>query len=465
MADLVEHLRALLGDAAISDAANVSGSPFGGRGLGNPRVVLRPKTTAEIAAALRLCHEARQSVVPWGGRTGLVEGARADGAVALSLERMNRIEEIDTNGATMTVEAGCILQTVCEAAEEKDMFFPLDLGARGSATIGGNIATNAGGNRVIRYGMMRELVLGIEAVLADGTILSSLNHLIKNNAGYDLKQLFIGSEGTLGVVTRAVLRLRPKPLTQNMAFLAVDEFASLPRILRNVERGLGGTLSAFEVLWEDFYTLVTTPPANGRTPVPHGHPYYVLIESLGGDPEDDANRFERALAAELENGDIADAAIAKSKAECDRLWALRDDVMQVVRNYPIFTFDVSLRIGDMESFVADVRADLLARWPAATMMVFGHLGDGNLHLIPGVGDCSPEAHHAVEDIIYGRLRRCGGSVSAEHGIGLEKRAYLTYSRTPEEIAVMRTLKHALDPHDILNPGKIFGEMPAAAAAE
>ena len=414
---------------------------------------MRPRSTAEVAAILKLCHAERQPVVPWGGQTGLVDGTYAEGAIAVSLARMNRIEEIDRAGATMTVEAGCVLQTVCEAADAEGLFFPLDLGARGSATIGGNIATNAGGNRVIRYGMMRELVLGLEVVLADGTIVSSLNHLIKNNAGYDLKQIFIGSEGTLGIVTRAVLRLRPKPVTQNMALLAVDRFEQLPRVLRSLERGLGGMLSAFEVMWEDFYRLVTTPPAHGRPPLPYGHAYYVLVEALGGDPDGDADRFERMLSSELEQGDAADATIAKSKAECDRLWALRDDVLQVARNAPIFTFDVSLKIADMDAYVNAVRASLRARWPAATMMVFGHLGDGNLHVIPGVGDGSRATRKAVEEIVYGTLK--GGSVSAEHGIGLEKRDYLSCSRAPEEIALMRTLKRALDPNGILNPGKVF----------
>ncbi|MBI3676194.1 MAG: FAD-binding oxidoreductase [Proteobacteria bacterium] len=423
--------------------------------LGTPIAILRPKSTQEVSACLRLCHEARQAVVPWGGRTGLVGGASSDGAIALSLERMNRIEDIDVEGATMTVEAGAVLQTVCETAETNGLFFPLDLGARGSATIGGNISTNAGGNRVIRYGMMRDLVLGIEAVLADGTVVSSLNRLIKNNAGYDLKQLFIGSEGTLGVVTRAVLRLRPKPKSQNMAFLAVDDFAHLVRILRNVESGLGGTLSAFEVMWDDFYSLVTTPPAQGRPPVPHGHPFYVLIEALGGGQDDDAARFEGVLSAELESGSIADAVLAKSKTECARFWALRDDVGQVLRNGPVFTFDVSLKIADMDSYAREVRAALLARWPNATLMVFGHLGDGNLHLIAGVGESGRLAHEAVEHIVYEPLRALGGSVSAEHGIGLEKRPYLSYSRGADEIALMRTLKLALDPQNILNPGKVL----------
>ncbi|HLJ53257.1 MAG TPA: FAD-binding oxidoreductase [Rhizomicrobium sp.] len=455
MIDLVPELKRMLGDNAVTEGEEAASSGLGRGRLGVPIAIVKPATTAEVACVLRLCHGAGQPVVPWGGLTGLVEGARSDGAIALSLQRMNHIEEIDQEGATMTVEAGCVLQTVCEAADAKGLFFPLDLGARGSATIGGNISTNAGGNRVLRYGMMRELVLGLEVVLADGTVMSSLNHLIKNNAGYDLKHAFIGSEGTLGVVTRAVLRLRPKPVSQNMALLAVDAFAHIPRILRNLERGFGGTLSAFEVMWQDFYKLVTTPPAKGRPPVPHGHAYYILIEALGGDQEEDAARFERVLAAELENGEIADAAIAKSKDECARLWGLRDDVMQVGQNAPIFTFDVSLTLGKTESYIAEVRDALKARWPAMTLMVFGHLGDGNLHLIPGVGDASPEAHRAVEEIIYGALRRRDGSVSAEHGIGLEKRDYLSYSRNADEIQLMRSLKKAFDPKNILNPGKIF----------
>ncbi|HUJ04091.1 MAG TPA: FAD-binding oxidoreductase, partial [Rhizomicrobium sp.] len=400
------------------------------------------------------------AVVPWGGRTGLVEGTLADGAIALSLERMNAILDIDTDGATMTVEAGRVLQTVCEAADGKGLFFPLDLGARGSATIGGNISTNAGGNRVIRYGMMRELVLGLEAVLADGTVVSSLNHLIKNNAGYDLKQLFIGSEGTLGVVTQAVLRLRPKPVSQNVALVALDDFAHLPRLLRDVERGLGGTLSAFEVMWGDFYRLVTTPPAQGKPPLPQDHKYYVLIEALGGDEVGDGERFERVLMAELEKSEIADAVIAKSKAECGRIWGLRDDVLQAWRIAPVFTFDVSIPIGKMEAYVDEVSRALAARWPESKVMIFGHMGDGNLHFIAGVGDGTNEVRHEVEHIIYSPLEPRGGSVSAEHGIGLEKREYLALSRNAHEIALMQKLKRTLDPKNILNPGKIFLEEAA-----
>ncbi|HEX7776433.1 MAG TPA: FAD-binding oxidoreductase [Parvibaculum sp.] len=468
MDDLIAKLKAALGPGGVLEGEDAVAKAQGGWSrLGTPRAVLRPASTEEVSNILKLCHAAGESVVPWGGKTGLVEGGEADGHLALSLERMNKIEEIDVVGGTATVQAGCVLQTVCEAVDAKGALFPLDLGARGSATIGGNISTNAGGNRVIRYGMARDLVLGLEAVLADGTVMTSMNHLIKNNAGYDLKQLFIGSEGTLGVVTRAVLRLRPKPMSQDTAFVAVAEFAQLSKFLRHMERALGGTLSAFEVMWDDFYKLVTTEPAKGKPPLDYGHPYYVLVESMGGDQEADSARFEAALMAALEAGEVADAVIAKNQAERNQMWSLRDDVEQLVRNWPIFTFDVSLKIADMDSYIAEVREGLKAKWPAHTLMVFGHLGDGNLHVIPGtIPDHSPESRKAVEAVVYGALRKRGGSVSAEHGIGLEKRPYLGWSRSPQEVALMRVLKQALDPKGILNPGKVFEPAaPHAKAAE
>ncbi|MEQ8326126.1 FAD-binding oxidoreductase [Parvibaculum sp.] len=465
--DLIKKLKAALGDAGVLTGKDAEEKAVGGWSkLGIPAAVLRPASTEEVSKALKLCHAAGEGVVPWGGKTGLVEGGEADGHVALSLERMNRIEEIDTLGGTMSVQAGCVLQTVCEAAEAKGLIFPLDLGARGSATIGGNISTNAGGNRVIRYGMTRDMVLGLEAVLADGTVMTSMNKLIKNNAGYDLKQMFIGSEGTLGVVTRAVLRVWPKPLSQDTGFVAVDSFEALPKFLRHMERALGGTLSAFEVMWEDFYKLVTMEPAKGKPVLDHGHPYYVLVESMGGDQEADSARFEAAMMEALEAGEISDAVIAKSQAERDAMWALRDDVGQVVHTYPMFTFDVSLKLADMESYIAEVKKGLAAKWPESSLMVFGHLGDGNLHVIPGrFPDANPETRRGVEAIVYGELRDRQGSVSAEHGIGLEKRPYLDWSRSAEEVALMHLLKRTLDPKNILNPGKVLEPVPTAKAAE
>lgn len=453
---LVAELEAALGpDAVFAGEAALEKAQGAWMRLGSPRAVVFPRSTEEVSAVLKVAHRLGAPVVPWGGKTGLAGGAAADDAIALSLEKMNRIEEIDVASATMTVEAGCILQVACEAAEAQGLLLPLDLGARGSATIGGNISTNAGGNRVVRYGMMRDMVLGLEVVLADGTVVSSMNRLMKNNTGYDLKQFFIGAEGTLGVVTRAVLRLRSAPLSQNTAYVATDDFDSIPRLLRTLESALGGALSAFEVMWPAFYALVTTPPANGAPPLPYGHSYYVLVEALGGDEAADAERFERVLGQAMEDGLIVDAVIAKSQAERAKMWALRDDVGQVNRKGPAITFDVSLRIADMPAYVAEIDGKLRARWPNVDNYVFGHLGDGNLHVLVWTGESGPEVKKAVEAIVYGPLKAIGGSVSAEHGIGLHKKAYLALTRSEAEIALMRTLKRALDPKGILNPGKIL----------
>jgi FAD/FMN-containing dehydrogenase len=453
MRALLEELTALLGPAGVltgEDATEKAFTPWGN--LGTPMAVVRPGCTPQVAGVLAIAGKHGVAVSAWGGKTGLVEGTYADGILALSLERMNAVEVVDRSASTMTVQAGCVLQTACEAAEAAGMLLPLDMGSRGSATVGGAISTNAGGNRVLRFGMMRDMLLGVEAVLPDGRVVSAMKPLIKNNTGYDLKHIFCGSEGTLGIVTRAVLRLRPAPVSQSTALVAVPEFACLAKLLRNVEARLGGTLSAFEVMWPEFYELVTTSPAQGQPILPHGHPFYVLIEAMGSDEAEDATRFERVLGDALEQGLVVDAVVAKSRAEAGRIWALRDDVGQMARLWPMFTFDVSLRIADMEEYVAGVRAALTARWPAARLVVFGHLGDGNLHLVAGVGDAG--ARHAVEEIVYGPLARIDGSISAEHGIGLQKRAYLGYSRSAEELDVMRALKHAFDPKGMLNPGKV-----------
>lgn len=418
------------------------------------RLLVRPKTSDQIAAVLKLCNSAGRAVVTAGGLTGLVHGADTSPEdVMLSLERMNAIEEIDSVQRIAVVQAGVTLQALQEAAEQHGMSFPMDLGARGSATLGGNASTNAGGNRVIRYGMTRALVLGLEVVLADGRVVSMMNRMIKNNAGYDLKHMFIGAEGTLGVITRLVLRLSEKPQSQSVALVAVDSFDALTGLLKHMGQALGGTLSAFEVMWREFYELVTTPPAASQPPLSGGHPYYVLIESLGADQQHDSARFIAALEAASEKELVADAAIAQSQRECAAIWAMRDDVAQVRRYGPRITFDISLPITAMEDYVAGVRRAIAEHWPDHHCWVFGHLGDGNLHVVVRV----PEAEQnrpVVERIVYEPLARIGGSVSAEHGIGLEKKPYLHLSRNAEEIALMRTLKQTLDPNNILNPGKI-----------
>ena len=459
MNHLLNQVQEIVGPSGMllgEDVASRSDSwpPMGGC---QAKAIIRPASTEEVSKILKLCHAAGQAVVTHGGLTGLVGGARADkDDIVISLERMNHIEPVDTINRTVTLEAGVLLQRIQEAAEEAGLLFPLDLGARGSATIGGNISTNAGGNSVIRYGMIRDQLLGVEAVLADGTIISSLKGVIKNNTGYDLKQLFIGSEGTLGIVTRAVLRLRPLPRSRNTALVAINHFDHLGRFLRDMDSALGGTLSAFEVMWNDFYRLIVGDGDNHGQPLQSSHGFYVLIESTGGHEEADKSRFEGALEKALEQELMVDAVIAQSKQQREDLWAIRDDIEGLVKGlFPPITFDISLGIAQMDDYVEEVRQQLTERWPDSRMVVFGHLGDGNIHLVLTIGSLEENEVHAVETIVYEALGRRQGVISAEHGIGLEKREYLKHSRSTEEIALMKTIKQALDPKGILNPGKIF----------
>ncbi len=445
------------GGVLLGDDVSIRADSWPPTGSCQAKAIIRPANTSEVSEVLKLCHAMGQTVVTHGGLTGLVGGARTSGNdIVLSLERMNRIEPVDAVNRTVTVEAGVVLQKVHEAAEEAGLLFPLDLGARGSCTIGGNISTNAGGNSVIRYGMMREQLLGVEAVLADGTVISSLKNVIKNNTGYDLKQLFIGSEGTLGIVTRAVLRLRPLPRSCNTALVAIDRFEQVAGFLRAMDSALGGTLSAFEVLWNDFYQTLTGDGSKHPPPLSPAHKFYVLIESTGGHQESDKVRFEDALEEAFESELIVDAVIAQSKKQREDLWAIRDDIEGMTRKmFPPIIFDVSLGIPQMDGYVDEVRSRLAARWPESRMVAFGHIGDGNIHLVVTVGSLEADQVHAVESIIYETLGRCHGVISAEHGIGLEKRAYLKHSRSEVEISLMKTLKQALDPKAILNPGRIF----------
>tara|TARA_R110002110_G_scaffold415765_3_gene655323 strand:- start:92776 stop:94152 length:1377 start_codon:yes stop_codon:yes gene_type:complete len=457
--DIVESLRALVGDKAVLDAQEVAERSAGVWRPDNLQAaaLVRPKTTEEVSRVLRWCNENEVAVVTHGGLTGLVHGAdAAPTEVILSLELMRNIEEINPVQRTATVQAGVTLQALQEAVEEQHMIFPLDLGARGTATMGGTAATNAGGNRVIRYGMVRDMILGLEVVLADGTVLTSLNHLIKNNAGYDLRQLFIGSEGTLGVITRLVLRLREEPVTRNMAFVGLESFTQVSAFLKHMDRALGGTLSAFEAMWHDFYQLVTSPPAQGKPPISQEYPFYVLVESQGADRELDTDRFNKAMESAYEAGLIVDAAISQSEADCESFWALRDDVEQVMHLGIPMIFDISLPIEEMEAYIDGLRVALDASIDDNRLWVFGHLGDGNLHVAVMVPtDDYLRLRPEVEAMVYEPLRSFSGSVSAEHGIGLEKKPYLDVSRSPVELAVMRTIKQSLDTRGILNPGKIF----------
>jgi FAD/FMN-containing dehydrogenase len=420
-----------------------------------PLAVLRPSSTAEVARALALCHAAGIPVVTQGGRTGLVQSHLPQpGEIVLSLERMNAIERIDADAGMATVQAGVVLQALQERLDAAGLMFPLDLGARGSCTIGGNISTNAGGNRVIRYGMTRELVVGLEAVLADGTVLDGLKPVIKNNTGIDLKHLFIGSEGVLGVVTRAVLRLVPRPAERTVALCALADFAGVRALLRRARERLGGELTAFEAMWDSYFAraarLVSKAP-----PLAPGHPYYVLIETSSAQAGGAAG-LEALLHGVLADGLALDAVIAKSGAENDALWQLRDLSVEVSRTlWPAVPFDVSLPIADMETFVAQLQQAVRAVDARCDNVVYGHLGDGNLHISVHCPPERPEAELLIEQAVYGLVGSHGGSISAEHGIGVSKREFLPHSRSPAEIAAMHALKNALDPKHLLNRGRII----------
>ncbi|GGX34958.1 FAD-linked oxidase [Pigmentiphaga litoralis] len=454
---LIEDLRALLGDEAV-----LTGDAVTGRSAGAFRpdaltayALVRPKTTVEVAEVMKRCAAVGQAVVTHGGLTGLVRGADASpDELILSMERMTRIEGIDVAGRTMTVEAGVTLQQIQEAAAAVDLYYGVDYGARGTATIGGGIATNAGGNRVIRFGMTRASVLGLEAVLADGRVISSMNTMMKNNSGYDLKQLFIGSEGTLGVVTRAVIRLHEMPASQCTALVAATDFDAVVRLLKHMDRKLGGQLAAFELMWQAYFDLVSTPPAQGRSPFAERYPFYVLLESLGADQEADSVRFMQALEDAMADGLIVDATVAQSLDQRDALWRMRDSVEEMFKFGKSFNYDVSLPVSEMRAYADGVSAAAQANWPQGRCWIFGHMGDGNLHVSFSVGDGSDATKHRIDEIVYGPLAAFRGAVSAEHGIGLDKRAWLGVSRTDEELALMRQLKDFLDPQGLLNPGKV-----------
>ena len=456
---VLEDLQAFLPKNAFLVDEDVSNRKAGGLHTEEAiqaEIIVRPESTEEVSKILSVCNQAGQPVIVHGGLTGLVYGTRTSAdQLILSLERMNSIEEIDPVGRTLTCQSGVTLQNIQEKAESENMIFPLDLGARGSCSIGGNISTNAGGNRVIRYGMTRDSVLGIEAVTSDGTILSSMNRMIKNNAGYDLKQLFIGTEGTLGIVTRCVLRLREAPISQNTALVGIEDFPSIVKFLKHIDSGLGGNMSAFEVMWKEFYEMVTNSLDEKSLPLKKNIPYYVLVESMGSDQVKDEEHFESLLQKALEDSVIVDAVLAKSEKERKALWAFRDDVEKQAQYGPTVMFDVSLPINEMEEYVSKVDLNLQKHWKEFHHIVWGHLADGNLHLVVGTGNLESDTIQKIENSVYEPLERIGGSISAEHGIGLEKKPYLHLSRSEAEINYMKALKDTFDPKGILNPGLIF----------
>lgn len=413
-----------------------------------------PSTTDEIAAVLKACNDARQAVLTHGGLTNAVTAVEPSITDwVLSTEKMSDIVEIDKVGSFAVVEAGAVLQNVQEAVADEGLRFPLDLGARGSCTIGGNVATNAGGINVLRYGMMRNLVLGLEAVMADGTIVSSMNRMLKNNAGYDTKQHFIGTEGSLGVVSRAVLRLFPQPASRQNALVAMNSFDDVIALLGHVQSRLAGSLSAFEVVWGDHYHAVTQ---DGwlRAPLARDYPYYAVFQAEGDDPAVDEQRFETVLEEALEKGFMVDAVIPKSESEVQDIWRVREDFDAILEPAPCYLYDVSLPIRNMEAYVDEVKRRVSSCWKNGRCFTLGHVADGNLHFF--ILPCEEgDNHHASNRCVYEALQEYGGSVSAEHGIGVEKLRWLPHSKSKAEIDLMRLQKRSMDPNNILNPGRIF----------
>lgn len=454
---LLEELRAVLDAEGLLTDAAISGRYLPRRPTEKPIAVVRPKSTAEVSAVMKLCHAARQPIVPQGGNSGLVNGSVAKAReMILSLERMDAIEGVNADNRTMTVDAGVVLMNAQSHADENGFLLPLDMGSRGEATIGGMVATNAGGYQVVRYGMTRESVLGLEAVLADGTVISAMNSVIKNNAGIDIKHLFIGSEGLLGIVTRAVLRLRAKQDSVLTALVAVDRNEAVPALLRHLERRLSGTLTCFEIMWRDYDDFVRQYSPHLPSPLKAGSPYYIIVEAAGSDAAADRVHFTRVIAETRKLKLAADSFIAKDEEERANLWAIREQAgAAFVELGPFWGYDISLPVGDMAPYGLRVKAEIAAAYPGATVLIMGHVGDGNLHIVAAPGSRAPDVKKKVDDIVYGAVRDMKGSVSAEHGIGLEKRDYLAWSRTPEEIALMRTMKQALDPLGLLNPGKML----------
>ncbi len=460
--------RVVAGDAyVLTEAADMA--PFltdwRGRFTGKAAAVLRPSTVEQVAELVRACAQWRVALVPQGGKTGLVLGSVPDAsgdAVVLSLARLNRVRAIDAVNHTMTVDAGCILQQVQEAAAEQGRLFPLSLAAEGSCTIGGNLSTNAGGTAVLRYGNTRELCLGLEVVTAQGEIWDGLRGLRKDNTGYDLRDLFIGAEGTLGVITGAVLKLYPQPKASITALAALDSPTQALQLLTLMQERCGASLTAFELMSRFCLDLVGKHFPQLPKPFTRPHAQYVLLELASSESERHAvELLEQAIGAALDAGIIEDAAVASSVAQSTGLWQLREHIpLAQAADGKNIKHDISLPVSRIADFIADTGPQLAAAFPGCQLVCFGHLGDGNLHynVAPPVG-ISNEDFLANQDkvnrVVHDSVMRFGGSISAEHGIGALKRDELAHYKSPVELNMMRAIKAALDPLGIMNPGKIL----------
>jgi D-lactate dehydrogenase (cytochrome) len=464
----LDTLRAIVGtDHVLSDADAVA--PYlvdwRGRYTGRAQAVVLPESTEQVSRIVTWCAQTRTPVVPQGGNTGLVGGATPDDsgrAVLLSLKRMARLRAVDPANNTLTAEAGCVLVDVQQAAKQHDRLFPLSLAAEGSATIGGNLSTNAGGIQVLRYGNARELCLGLEVVLPSGEIWDGLRALRKDNTGYDLRDLFIGAEGTLGIITAACLKTFPLPRAQVTALLAVSSLNDALALLDDTQSRCGPTLTGFECFSDFCLTLVERHFPGQHSPFPERHPHYVLLELSDHESQDHATALaEGLIASAIEAGRVRDAVVAQSLAQARSLWSLRELISEAqTHEGKNIKHDIAVPISSIARFVEESDALLQRRFPGVRMVVFGHLGDGNLHynVSPPVGTDAArflEQQPAIYATVHDQAHAFGGSISAEHGIGQLKRVENARYKSAVELRMMHTLKRALDPLGIMNPGKML----------
>ncbi|ATE59252.1 FAD-binding oxidoreductase [Thauera sinica] len=437
-----------------------------GRYRGAALAVVRPASTDEVAAVVRICAEEGVPIVPQGGNTGLCGGATplADGrSVVVSLSRMNRIRSVDADNAALCVEAGCTLAEVQAAASAVGRFFPLSLASEGSCQIGGNLSTNAGGVQVLRYGNARDLALGLEVVLPDGRVWDGLRALRKDNTGYDLKHLFIGAEGTLGIITAAVLKLFPAPDQSRIAWAAVPDAAAAVALLGRLREDCGDRITAFEIIGREALELVLRHIPGARPPLPDSGPWAVLIEAadrLRGGALEDA--FDGALADAVAAGVARDVVVAGTLAQARALWSLRDNISEAQRIEGIsIKHDISVPVSRIPAFLEQADAALRAVWPDVRIVAFGHIGDGNLHynLSKSAAQDNPEfiaSTPRVNAIVHDLVVRLGGSISAEHGLGQLKRDEIRRYKSAVELDMMMAVKRAFDPRGLMNPGKVIG---------
>ena len=465
--DLIDQLKSVVGPSGyLEGTADTDPYCVSWRDgwQGATPIVLRPKTTEEVSQIVKLCAEAGVAIVPQGGNTGLTGGGQPHddmSEVVLTTARMNEVKEIDLENDTITVEAGVILQKIQELARDNDRLFPLSLGAEGTCQIGGNLATNAGGTQVLRYGNARALVLGLEVVLPNGEIWDGLRGLRKDNTGYDMKHLFSGGEGTLGIITGAVLRLFPKPTATETAWTAVPSPQYAVKLLGHMKSRLGDQVSGFELMQRSIIDFLLAGVPGHEDPLESPHPWYVLAEVTGqGAPDSLSEPFTEALGEAMELGLVEDAVIATSGAQSAGFWKMREDLAEGQKQAGVsIKHDVSVPVSRIAEFLERADAAITEAYPGMRPCAFGHVGDGNLHYNPA----GPEAWNgnfydervAVNRIVHDLVIELGGSISAEHGIGRLRLDENLHYKSPVEIEMMRTLKRALDPKGIMNPGKLI----------